>query len=146
MQCSCKSQGNTRTNGRQNYQSSRGQLWHNPKDKSTWLLYFSEFNSWLGFPPGAQVMFILGTSLLAGPEALQTGPFQKYMSLNISLGGQIEPVRTTSLRSDQSDCPRTVFTKMGITLSMQLQLMCRLLHMKVDLISFPSMYNTWGRT
>ena len=92
------------------------------------------------------MIFILGTSLLAGPEALQTGPFQKHMSWNSSWAGQIGPVRTTSLRSDQPDCSRTLFTKMGITLSIQLQSMHRLLHMKVDLIRFPSMYNTWGRT
>ena len=58
---------------------------------------FSEFNSWLGFPPGAQVIFILGTSLLAGPEALQTGPFQKHMSWNSS----------RVVRSDQSKLPRS---------------------------------------
>ena len=42
---------------------------------------FFEFNSWLGFPPGVQVIFILGTSLLAGPEALETGPIQKIHEL-----------------------------------------------------------------
>ena len=72
-----------------------GQLWHNPKDKSTWLPYFSEFNSWLGFPLGVQGIFILGTSLLVGLEALQTSPFRKYRSWNTSRGVQIEPVRTT---------------------------------------------------
>ena len=94
------------------------------------------------------MIFILGTSLLAGPDALETGPIQKYMSWNISRAGQIGPVRTTSLRSDQSElhCSRIVFTKMGITPSIQLQSMCHLLHMKLDLIRFPSMYNTWGRT
>ena len=56
---------------------------------------FSEFNSWLGFPPGAQVIFILETSLLARLEALQTSPFRKYMSWNTSRGAQIGPVRTT---------------------------------------------------
>lgn len=34
-------QRNIITNGRENFQSSRGQLWHNAiKDKSTWLLNF----------------------------------------------------------------------------------------------------------
>ena len=56
---------------------------------------FSEFNSWLGFPPGAQVIFILETALLAGLEALQTSPFRKYMSWNTSRGAHIGPVRTT---------------------------------------------------
>jgi hypothetical protein len=75
-QCSCKSQGNTRTNGRENSQSSRGQQWHNPKDKSTWLLCCSEFNSWSLFPPGVQGLCILGTSLLIGLGAFQRGPVE----------------------------------------------------------------------
>jgi hypothetical protein len=44
----------------------------NPKDKSTWLLYFSEFNLWLGFTVGVQEIFILETSLLVG-----LGPFKE---------------------------------------------------------------------
>jgi hypothetical protein len=53
----------------------------NPKDKSTWLLYFSEFNSWLGFTAGVQEIFILGTSLLVG-----VGPF-KEAQLKIRVSG-----------------------------------------------------------
>ena len=60
---------------------------------------FFEFNSWLGFPPGAQVIFILETSLLAGLEALQTSPFRKYMSWNTSRDAQIGPVRTILLKN-----------------------------------------------
>jgi len=46
---SCKSQGYIRTSGRENSQSSRWQLWHNPKYKSTWLLCFSESIRGWGF-------------------------------------------------------------------------------------------------
>ena len=48
-----------------------------------------EFNLWLGFPLGVQEIFILGTSLLVGLEALQTSPFRKYRSWNTSRGVQI---------------------------------------------------------
>ena len=78
----CKSRWYTRTNGRENSQSSRGQLWHNPKDKSIWLLYFSESNSWLGFQRGVGVLFIQGTSLLVGLNGLVLAQFDSNRVLD----------------------------------------------------------------
>jgi hypothetical protein len=45
------------------------------KDKSTWLLCFSEFNLWLGLQGLVGVLFILGTSLLVGLNGLVLAQF-----------------------------------------------------------------------
>ena len=73
------------------------------------------------------MIFILGTSLLAGPEALQIGLFQKYMSLSISWGGQIGPVqlsqnslhenRHNSLHTASIDVPFVAYESRLDTLS-----------------------------
>ena len=84
----------TRTNGRENSQSLRGQLWHNPKDKSTcfsifWVQFMVRVSTWCTND------IYTRTSLLVGLEALQTSPFRKYMSWNTSRGAQIGLVWTT---------------------------------------------------
>jgi hypothetical protein len=69
----------------------------NPKDQSTWLLYFSEFNSWLGFTAGVQEIFILETSLLVG-----LGPF-KEAQLKIHVWSNLHLNRHNSLLRDPID-------------------------------------------